>query len=151
MVKPLAGEFREFLRYLNEEKVEYLVIGGYAVSLYGFTRFTADMDVWIAMERSNVRNVLQALERFGFVHGEANEGLFLKEGNIVRMGFAPMRIEILNKLDGVGFDECYGRRKMVNLQGLDLPFISREDLIVNKRASGRRKDLGDLEGLGEEV
>ncbi len=148
-VKQLAEEFREFLRYLNEEKVEYLVIGGYAVSLYGYTRFTADMDVWIAMERANARRVVRALERFGFVHGEAGEEVFLEEGNIVRMGFPPMRIEILNRVDGVAFSGCYARREMVSLGGLELPFISRDDLVANKKASGRQKDLGDLEGLGE--
>ena len=78
-VKQLAGEFREFLRYLNEEEVEFLVIGGYAVSLHGFTRFTADMDLWIGLELTNVRRVVKALERFGFVHGEVTEELLLKE------------------------------------------------------------------------
>lgn len=148
-MKPLAEEFSEFLRYLNEEKVEYLVVGGYAVSLHGFTRVTADLDLWIALEPVNAGRVVKALERFGFVHGEAEEELFLEEGNIVRMGFPPMRIEIMNKIDGVEFSSCYDRRRTVVAGGVELPFICREDLISNKRASGRQKDLGDLEGLGE--
>ena len=151
MVKRLAAEFKEFLRYLNEENVEYLVIGGYAVSFHGFSRFTAGIDVWIALDQSNVARVVKALERFGFVHGEASEGLFLKPGNIVRIGMPPMRIEIMNQIDGLNFESSYQAREMVRVDGVELPMISKDDLIINKRASNRQKDRADLEGLGEEI
>ena len=143
----LPPDFKEFLQLLNEEKVEYLLVGGWAVGVYGHPRYTADMDVWIALSPRNASHAVRALVRFGFSHGEVSEELLLDQGKIVRMGFAPMRIEILNRIDGVEFEACYGRRNPIEICGVIVPVISLEDLLENKRASNRPKDMADVENL----
>lgn len=143
----LPDDFRDFLKFLNEEKVEYLIIGGWAVAIHGVPRYTKDLDVWIAIGVENAKRVVIALKRFGFTHGETDEALFLQEGNIIRMGFPPMRIEILNKIDGVDFSECYERRTVRQVGELKIPVICLDDLLLNKRASGRPQDLADIDRL----
>lgn len=147
MERMLSDDLKEFLRFLNEEKVEYLLIGGWAVGYYGYPRLTQDMDVWVELSLDNARRILRSLERFGFKAGVADESLFLKPGNIVRFGFPPNRIEILNQISGVEFAECVTRKEMADFDGVQIPVIAREDLIRNKSASGRHKDLADIEGL----
>ncbi len=137
--------------YLNEEKVEYLLIGGWAVGYHGYPRLTQDMDVWVEMSVENTQRILKSLERFGFNPGVLDESLFLKLGNIVRFGFPPNRIEILNQISGIEFAECVLRKQMADFDGLMVPVIALEDLIRNKRASGRHKDLADIEGLNMDV
>lgn len=133
-----------------EEKVEYLLIGGWAVGYHGYPRLTQDMDVWVEMSVENTRRILKSLERFGFPPGVAEESLFLKPGNIVRFGFPPNRIEILNQISGVDFADCIQRKELADFDGLTVPVIAVEDLIRNKRASGRHKDLADIEGLNRD-
>ncbi|MCB1211295.1 MAG: hypothetical protein KDK97_18360 [Verrucomicrobiales bacterium] len=145
----LPPDFKEFLQFLNEEKVEYLLIGGWAVGVYGVIRYTQDMDVWVAIHPENAGRIVKALGRFGFTHGEATAELFLETGNIIRMGVPPMRIEIATKIDGVEFTECHERREVVMIDGLSVPVISLADLIQNKRASNRLKDQADVEALTE--
>lgn len=142
----LPQDFKDFLKLLNHHNVEYLLIGGYAVGYYGYPRATADMDVWIALSRENAKNVKQVLFDFGMVSDDVTEELFLSD-NIVRMGLPPMRIEVLTKIDGVEFKECYKNKNIVQIDGLEIPLISLEDLKTNKKASGRYKDLNDLEHL----
>ena len=147
MDRMLSNDLKEFLQFLNEEKVEYLLIGGWAVGYHGYPRLTIDMDVWVAMTPENAARILRTLVRFGFTHGEVDEAVFLKPGNIVRFGFPPNRIEIINCVSGVEFEECSKRKMMADFDGVTVPVISREDLLINKRASGRNKDLADIDGL----
>lgn len=147
MNRHLPNDFKDFLRFLNEEKVEYLLIGGYAVGFHGYPRATGDMDVWIALSAENARRVVKALQRFGFTHGEAEPDVFMDPGRIVRMGFPPMRIEILNKIDGVEFAEAYARHVAGSIDGVDIPVICKSDLIHNKRSTGRPKDNVDADTL----
>ena len=109
------------------------------------------MDVWVGMSVANTQRILKSLERFGFKLGVLDESLFLKLGNIVRFGFPPNRIEILNQISGVEFGECVSRKQMADFDGLTVPVIALEDLIRNKRASGRHQDLADIEGSNIEV
>jgi predicted nucleotidyltransferase len=143
----LPHDFREFLRLLNATGVEYLLIGGYAVAYYGYPRTTHDLDIWIAIHPENARRMVTALRQFGFENAELTPELFLKEGRIVRMGVPPMRIEVLTTISGVGFDECYAKRVSDTIDGQEVSVISLEHLKANKRASGRHKDLDDLEHL----
>lgn len=145
----LSEDLKEFLRFLNEENVDYLLIGGWAVGYYGYPRLTQDMDIWIKVSPANVQRLLNTLERFGFKRGTLSESLFHEPGNIVRFGFPPNRIEILNQISGVEFDECVRRKQMADFDDLLIPVIALEDLVRNKRASGRYKDLADLEGLNQ--
>lgn len=140
-------DFSEFLKLLNAHSVEYLLIGGFAVAMYGYPRATADMDVWIARRRDNVERLVACLREFGFDTPELRAELFDDPDRIIRMGEAPLRIEILTTIDGVEFDDCVGRAESQTVDGASIPVISLADLKTNKRASGRAKDLDDLENL----
>ena len=143
----LPPDFKEFLRLLNEHQVEYLLIGGYAVAYHGYPRATADMDIWIAVHRLNAEKVVAALRSFGFAVSELSEDLFLKEGQIIRMGVPPVRIGIATSISGVQFDECYTARVAGELDGVPVNLIDLAHLKLNKKAAGRYKDLNDLENL----
>jgi len=147
MAIKLPRDFSEFLRLLNDREVRYLVIGGYAVGYHGYPRATNDLDVWIAIAPDNAARVVEALEDFGFGSAELTTDLFLKEDSIIRMGLPPMRIEILTTISGVSFETCYQDRVEGVFGGTEVTLISLDDLKRNKRASGRYKDLDDLEHL----
>ena len=143
----LPQDFKELLQLLNSKKIEYLVIGGYAVALYGYPRATGDIDIWIAISKSNARKTVEALREFGFDKPELKEELFLEKDKNIRMGNPPLRIEIITSIDGVEFTECYKNKNAVTIDNLKIDFISLEDLKKNKKASGRYQDLADLENL----
>ncbi len=143
----LPGDFKEFLKLLNEGEVKYLLIGGYAVGYHGYPRATADMDIWVAISPGNAGKLVTAFSRFGMTDPSLSPALFQERGKIIRMGVPPMRIEVLTEIDGVTFDECYAERLTVELDGQPVTLISKKHLLKNKRASGRHKDLDDLENL----
>lgn len=143
----LPHDFSEFLRLLTSKHVEYLVIGGYAVAHHGYVRATADMDIWIALHPANAERAAEAIREFGFDVPELTTDLLLQPRKIIRMGNPPFRIEVLTAISGVAFAECFARRSVVVVDGLDIPFIGLDDLKANKKASGRLKDLADIEHL----
>src|SRR5687767_10001210 len=143
----LAPDFKEFLQLLNSEKVEYLLIGGYAVGMYGYPRATGDLDLWVAAHPENAKRILAALEKFGFGGLGATPDLLLEPKKVIRMGEPPVRIELLTQISGVAFEECFARREIVTIEDISVNVISLPDLKINKRASGRGKDLLDLEQL----
>ncbi|HMJ65121.1 MAG TPA: hypothetical protein VK615_07200 [Candidatus Binatia bacterium] len=143
----LPLDFREFLHLLNSHNVEYLVVGGYAVGHHGFPRATGDLDIWIAVNETNASATVTALKEFGFNVPALTKELFLEEGRITQMGVPPVRIEILTKISGVRFDQCYVNRVVSETEGLKLNVIGLNDLKKNKKAAGRLKDLNDLENL----
>ena len=143
----LPEDFREFLRLLNAFEVEYLLIGGYAVGFYGYPRTTADMDIWVNLTPDNAKKLADVFVQFGMTSPEVNADLFLNRGNIVRMGIPPMRIEVLDDIDGVSFQDCYEGRIVTQIDDVSVDMISLKDLRKNKKASGRYKDLDDLENL----
>lgn len=145
----LPKDFSEFLSLLNEHNVEYLLIGGYAVSIHGHIRATDDMDVYVGPSRTNAERVVAAIRAFGFDVPKLNADLVLMPRKIIRMGVPPLRIEIMAEIDGVEFEGCRKRAMEVELDGNVLPVISLKDLRANKLASGRHKDLDDLENLPE--
>jgi hypothetical protein len=124
-------------------------VGGYAVGYYGYPRATADIDVWIAMDLDNAKSLVLVLKDFGFDVPELTAGLFLEPERIIRMGVPPIRLEITTTISGVDFETCYARRVVDILDGVEVNLISLSDLKVNKMASGRHKDLDDLEHLPE--
>ena len=145
----LARDFKEFLKLLTSNRVEFLLIGGYAVGIYGHIRATNDLDVWVNISEENSERIETALREFGFPISGGNSGLFLVPNNVVRMGMPPIRIEILTSISGVEFTQCYSEREMIQLEDLLVPVISLNRLKQNKAASGRAKDLADLEQLSE--
>ena len=143
----IPQDFKEFLKLLNENKAEYLLIGGYAVGYYGYPRPTGDMDIWIKISEENAVKVLKSLEQFGFTSPELTKELFLQDKRIVRMGVPPFRLEVSTYIDGVEFDECFAEKEIVKFDEVSVNLISLKQLKINKKASGRYKDLNDLENL----
>ena len=143
----LPPDFKEFLKLLNSNQVEYLLIGGYAVGYHGYPRATADMDIWIASNPQNGEKLVLVLKEFGFDLPELSPELFQNQNKVIRMGVPPIRIELITSIDGVSFDDCYLSRVEDELDGVKVNLIDLEHLKINKQASGRYKDLNDLEHL----
>jgi len=133
------------LNSLNKNNVEYLLLGGWAVGIYGAPRATADMDVFIAIDDENIRKLQKALFEFGAP--TVPDEHFKEIGRIFRMGRSPIRIELLNQASGIDFKTCYKKRKIIPVDGIDISIISADDLLKNKAASGREKDVADLRNL----
>ena len=144
---PLAARFQRILELLVTNRVEYLLVGGFAVSYYGYVRTTADIDLWVAVSPENASNLVRAIREFGFGSPDLQESLFLLENKMIRLGNPPFRIEILTGISGVGFDECYRQRTIGTIDGVETQIISLKHLRQNKQASGRLKDLADLGNL----
>jgi predicted nucleotidyltransferase len=143
----LPPDFREFLRLLHKHEVKYLLIGGYAVGYHGYPRSTNDLDVWVAVHPANAEHIVAVLKEFGFDTPDLSVNLFLKDWNIIRMGIEPVRLEITTSISGVDFDACYAERVIDTLDGVEVNIIDLRHLKLNKQASGRHKDLDDLEHL----
>jgi hypothetical protein len=143
----LPDDFSEFLRLLNAHRVEYLLVGGYAVGLHGYPRATIDLDVWVASTPDNAQRLVDALREFGFDVPTLVPELFLSPASIVRFGTPPFRIGLMTSIDGVGYEACRANAVTVLMDDVDVPVISLADLKTNKKAAGRHKDLADLEHL----
>jgi hypothetical protein len=146
-IPSLPADFKEFLKLLGSNGVEYLLIGGYAVNLHGYVRTTNDLDIWINVNPENAARTDRALREFGFAPAALTPDLFLTRNNVVRMGLPPVRIEILTSISGVEFDACYAEKVMIQIEEMLVPVISLARLRENKAASGRTRDLADLENL----
>ena len=120
----LPADFKEFLQLLNDHKVEYLLIGGYAVGYHGYPRATVDMDIWIATNPANAAQTVTVLKTFGFDLPELNENLFLQENQVIRMGVPPMRLELLTSISGVEFETCFAERVVDEIDGVTVNLIS---------------------------
>lgn len=141
----LNEDFKDLLRLLRSKNVRYLLIGGYAVIAHGHPRFTNDLDICIAADEDNVRRVLETLAEFGFP--SPSDDPFAEPKSLVRLGVEPVKIEILNYLEGVDFDDAYARRQTSPTEDIEIDLISLEDLLVNKTVVGRDKDLLDVKEL----
>ena len=145
--RPSSDDLREFLRLLTAHEVAFLLVGGYAVALHGYPRATADFDLWIDLAPDNIERVLRVLREFGFAPTDEVARALSTPGKILRMGYPPSRIELLTAPAGVHFTPCRARAVFRDFFGVQVPVIALEDLIVNKRAAGRPKDLIDAEEL----
>jgi hypothetical protein len=143
----LNKDFREFIQSLNDNQVRYLVVGGYAVALHGYPRFTKDIDIWIDRTHDNAARMILALEQFGFGSLGLKEQDFLEADTIVQLGYPPRRVDILTTLSGVDFKTCFAVRVVVEMQGTLVNFIDLDNLIINKRSTGRIQDMADVENL----
>jgi hypothetical protein len=140
-------DFREFVELLNSSGVRYLIVGGHAVALHGYPRFTGDLDVWIATDAENAVRVEKVLSDFGFGSLKFSARDFVRPGYAIQLGRPPYRIDILTSIDAVTFSRAYRRRRTVRAGTLTIPFIALEDLLKNKRATGRPQDLADVARL----
>ena len=144
------SDFSDLLRIFKDHNVRYLVIGGYAVVQYAEPRFTKDLDVLISTDTKNADAVYNALKEFGAPLAGLTPKDFSEEGFFFQMGVPPVRVDVLMGIPGIQFDECWNRRMEVDFDGLNVIFISRQDLIVSKRAAGRPQDLIDADLLSQE-
>jgi predicted nucleotidyltransferase len=141
----LPPDFKEFLKLLATHEVRYLLVGGYAVNAFGYVRNTVDIDFWIASDEQNQQRVIAVLREFAFP--SATLALLAEPDAMLRMGVPPLRIELMKQISGVDFQSCWDRRVTVEMDGLQIPMISLDDLKKNKRASARPKDMADLAEL----
>lgn len=145
--KSLNPDFKEFLTLLLDERAEFALVGGYAVAYHGYPRFTGDMDILIQRSPENASKVMKVLDRFGFGSLSISEKDLQAEGNVVQLGFPPVRIDLITSIDGVENPEVFSGLILADFYGLKIPIISKDLLIKNKKAVGRAQDILDIENL----
>ena len=145
----LNKDFKEFIKLLNSRKVEYLIVGGYALAAHGHPRYTGDIDIWIDPVDKNIALVLDALKAFGFGELGISAADLAAPKSVVQLGYPPARIDLLSSIDGVNFAACFAKRVVMHIDQVDLPVISVADFRANKLAVGRLKDLADVEALDQ--
>lgn len=143
----LNEDYKDILRALREEKADFLLVGAYALATHGFPRATMDIDIWIKPSPENAKAVLRALKRFGApLHNLTRDDL-QKDDTIFQIGVAPRRIDIITGASGLRFQAAFSRSLEIDIEGIKVRVLSLDDLIINKKASGRTKDLADAETL----
>ena len=143
----LNKDYKEMLQCLLEENVRFLLVGAYAVAVHGFPRATKDIDFFVWATPENAANLMRALAKFGAPLDDISESDFSSEGIVFQIGNSPRRIDIITNISGIKFEQAYANRKAILIEGIEVPVISLQDLIANKRASGRMQDLADIEKL----
>ena len=143
----LNSDYKDILSILSEKKVKFLLVGAYAMAAHGYPRSTMDIDLWVLADPENSLLTLKALEAFGAPTGDLSPDDFNKEDVIFQIGTAPRRIDILTSIDGLKFEEAFARSNIINIESIPIHVLSIPDLIINKRATGRTKDLADAETL----
>lgn len=143
----LDKDFKEFIGLLNAHKVDYLVIGGYAVNYHGYPRYTKDIDFWIWLTSENIARLLRAIDEFGFGSLGLQANDLLNPNNVIQLGYEPYRIDLLTEVEGVDFQACFSRKASVRIDEIEVNFLSLDDLIQAKRQAGRLQDLADAQQL----
>ena len=143
----LNSDYKDMLQVLLDNGVEFLLVGAYAMGAHGYPRATGDIDIWVGPSAGNSKRVYTALLQFGAPLREIDEATFVKAGVVFQIGVAPRRIDIMSGVSGVEFDEAYRHRETVEIEGIPIPILSYDDLVRNKRATGRDKDRLDANRL----
>ena len=142
-----SQDFREFIELLIKNRVEYLIVGGYAVGIHGHPRYTGDLDIWLNPTSKNAESILKSVNEFGFSSFKLTLADFTTPGNVIQLGYPPLRIDLLTEIDGVTCEECFKNRKEVLIEDLNVNFIGYNDLLKNKKESGRPRDIDDIDNL----
>jgi len=145
----LNEDYKDMLQALADEKVEFILVGAYALAAHGYPRATMDIDIWVMPSPDNAEAVLRAIRRFGAPLHDLTKADLEKEGTVFQIGVAPRRIDIITAASGLTFEQASSRAVTVEIEGIAVRIPSIADLICNKRASGRTKDLADAEALEE--
>ena len=145
----LNKDYKEMLQILLNNKVRFLVVGAYAMGVHGYPRATGDIDIWVEASSENSEKIYQSLSEFGAPLSEVTKTTFCEEGIVFQIGVAPRRIDIITKIDGVDFNKAYSDKQKIEIEGIKIPFLSKEDLIKNKESTGREKDQLDAKYLRE--
>jgi len=143
----LNKDFRDLCALLNARNVEYLIVGGYAVAFHGAPRFTGDIDLFIRPAEENMKRMLEAVREFGFPTADVTTQMLLERNTIVQLGREPRQIHLMSSISGVTWETAWNSREPGTYMDVKVFYIGREELIANKRACGRTKDLADVEAL----
>lgn len=143
----MPPDFEEFFAFLNSSEVRYLIVGGYAIAVHARPRYTDDLDIFVARDRKNATLLLDALKDFGFGESGMVRDSLMQPNQVIQLGRSPFRIDLLTSIDGIEFEEAWPNRFEGHYGEQSVHFIGREDLIRNKKASGRVRDLADLDDL----
>jgi predicted nucleotidyltransferase len=143
----LNEDYRDILQALSDEKVKFILIGAYALAAHGYPRATMDIDIWVMPSPDNAEAVLRALRSFGAPLQNLTKKDLEEDGNVFQIGVAPRRIDIITAATGLKFEHTYQNAVLLNIDGIDVHIPSIADLIINKRATGRTKDIADAEAL----
>ena len=145
----LNEDYKEMLQILLNNEVKFLVVGEYAMGAHGYPRATGDIDIWVEASLQNSKKIYKSLSEFGSPLSEVTQETFTEKGIIFQIGVAPRRIDIITYIDGVDFPSAYQEKEEIDIEKLKIPFISKENLIKNKEATGREKDKLDANSLRE--
>jgi hypothetical protein len=145
----IQSDFRELLALFSARKVEYVIVGAYALAFHGAPRFTGDLDILVNPHPDNAERVVAALEAFGFTSMGLTISDLSQEDRVIQLGVPPMRIDLITSLSGVSWEQAWENRTVGNFGDVPVNFIGREQFVTNKRATGRKKDLADVEALAE--
>ncbi len=143
----LNNDYKEMLQILSANDVKFLLVGAYAMGAYGHPRATGDIDIWVWATVENSGKIYNSLKQFGAPLAQINQDSFTEKGIVFQIGVAPRRIDILSCIDGVDFEDAYEKRQIADIDGIAVPLISKQHLIKNKLATGRKKDALDAEQL----
>ena len=142
-------DFKELLELLNEYKVEFILVGAYALAFHGAPRYTGDLDIYIKPDIDNSKKVMNALVKFGFGSVGINEEDLQKPDRVIQLGFPPVRIDLVTSISGVSWDHANSDKVSGTFGDVPVCYIGKESFIANKKATGRKKDIADIEALGE--
>jgi len=143
----LNEDYKDMLQVLLKHKVKFIVVGAYAMAVYGYPRATGDIDIWVEASLENSRKIYWSLSEFGAPLRDITEDTFCEEGIVFQIGVAPRRIDIITKIDGVNFKQAYTDKQEIEIEDILVPFLSKEDLVKNKESTGRKKDKLDARYL----
>ena len=147
----LNEDYSEILHALLRNKAKFLVVGAYAMGIYGYPRATGDFDIFVEPSVENSQKIYKSLQEFGAPLKDITEKTFHEEGIIFQIGVAPRRIDLITQIDGVTFKDAYAHKKLVKIENLRVPFLSKSDLIKNKESTGREKDKLDVKYLRQKA
>lgn len=145
----IQPDFKDLLKLFNENNVEYVIVGGYALAFHGAPRFTGDIDLYVRPTQENAKSIIAALESFGFGELDLSSSDFQIPNCVVQLGVPPVRIDIITSIDGVSWETTDKGKASGEYGDITVSYIGREELLANKHATGRKKDLADIEALGE--
>ncbi len=146
----ILPDFEELFRLLEDHHVDYMIVGGYAVAYHGYPRFTKDIDVFFRLTGENAERLRLALTAFGFRDEELPLDAFMTPGNVLTFGVVPVRVDLLNEIDGISYEEARPNAVRASYGGVEVTFIGLDDLIRNKKATPRARDKGDVEELTQQ-
>ncbi len=143
-------DFKELLKLLNAHEAEFIIVGAYALAFHGVPRFTGDMDILVKPDSKNAEKILAALEEFGFGSLDLTISDFQDPDKVVQLGVAPVRVDFITSLTGLSWQEVFSGKVQGTYGDVPVYYLGRKELISNKKALGRKKDLADIEALGED-